>query len=115
MEKAPAGITGSFSMLFLMVLGMFSEKISFDIFFPLLNLILFAYMWLLQSHGEVVWRLLPSVAITGRSSLWVGGLFLEGHFCLSSLYKYWSISKNNCAETGSAIVMSNLISTMQPL
>ena len=26
MEKAPAGMTGNFSMLFLMVLGRFSEK-----------------------------------------------------------------------------------------
>ena len=32
MEKAPAGITGSFSMLFLMVLGRFPEKFSFGIF-----------------------------------------------------------------------------------
>ena len=35
MEKAPAGITGSFSMLFLMVLGRFPEKFGFGIFFPL--------------------------------------------------------------------------------
>ena len=33
MEKAPAGITGSFSMLFLMVFGRFPEKFSFGIYF----------------------------------------------------------------------------------
>ena len=33
MEKAPAGIMGSFSMLFLMVFGRFPEKFSFGIFF----------------------------------------------------------------------------------
>ena len=35
MEKAPAGIMRSFSMLFLMVLGRFPEKFSLGIFFPL--------------------------------------------------------------------------------
>ena len=35
MEKAPAEITGSFSMLFLMVLGRFPEKFSFGIYFSL--------------------------------------------------------------------------------
>ena len=45
MEKAPAGITGSFSMLFLMVFGRFHEKFSFGIFFPLQHLILFAYVF----------------------------------------------------------------------
>ena len=46
MEKAPAGITGIFSMLFLMVFGRFPKKISFGIFpRPLgmiIGLILFA-------------------------------------------------------------------------
>ena len=35
MEKAPAGITGSFSMLFLMVFGRYPEKFSLGIFFSL--------------------------------------------------------------------------------
>ena len=43
MEKAPAGLTGSFSMLSVMVFRRFHEKFSFDIFFPLQNPILFAY------------------------------------------------------------------------
>ena len=43
MEKAPTGITKSFSMLFLIELGGFPEKFSLGIFFPLQNLILFAY------------------------------------------------------------------------
>ena len=34
LEKAPAGITGSFSMLFLMVFGKFPVKFSLGIFFP---------------------------------------------------------------------------------
>ena len=33
MEKAPAGITGSFNMLFLMVFTRFPEKFSLGIFF----------------------------------------------------------------------------------
>ena len=35
MEKAPAGITGNFSMLFLMVFGRYPEKFSLGIFCPL--------------------------------------------------------------------------------
>ena len=35
MKTAPAGITGSFSMLFLMVFGRYPEKFSLGIFFPL--------------------------------------------------------------------------------
>ena len=35
MEKAPAGITGSFNVLFLMVLGRFPERFSFVHIFPL--------------------------------------------------------------------------------
>ena len=52
MEKAPAGITGSFSMLFLMVFGRFPEKFSFGIFFPLQNLILFAYLRFVNKNKE---------------------------------------------------------------
>ena len=46
MGKALAGITGSFSMLFLMVFGRFPEQFSFGVFFLLsliTGLILFAY------------------------------------------------------------------------
>ena len=35
MEKAPAEITGSFCMLFLIVFGRFLEKFSFGIYSPL--------------------------------------------------------------------------------
>ena len=47
MEEAPAEITGSFSMLFLMVLGRFPEEFSFSIspppFSMITGLILFAH------------------------------------------------------------------------
>ena len=43
MEKAPAGITGSFNMLFVMVFRRFPEKFSFGIFSPFQNPMLFAY------------------------------------------------------------------------
>ena len=43
MENVPAGITGSFSMLFVMVFRRFPEKFSLGIFFSLQYPILFAY------------------------------------------------------------------------
>ena len=52
MKKAPAGITGSFSMLFLMVLGRFPEKLAlayFDPFNMITGLILFAYLELVPA------------------------------------------------------------------
>ena len=58
LEKAPAGITGSFSMLFLMVFGRFPEKFSLGIFFSPLK--------------PNTIRLLGGVAREARVSSWSG-------------------------------------------
>ena len=86
LEKAPAGITGSFSMLFLMVFGRFPEKFSLGIFFSpskpnTIRLLQseFFYWALNNSRGRCIWYL----------GIWRGGglYYFDWNVCYPAIDK----------------------------